>query len=41
MREYLLLNYWGAHACKACASGAPWVSKSTHRRKFGNQMTVY
>ena len=22
-------------------SGAPWVSKSTHPRKFGNQVTVH
>ena len=23
------------------ASGAPWVSKSTHPRKFGNHVTVH
>ena len=26
---------------EAGASGAPWVSKSTHPRKFGNHMTVH
>ena len=26
---------------EACASGAPWVSKSTHPRKFGNHVTAY
>ena len=26
---------------EACARGAPWVSKSTHPRKFGNNVTVH
>ena len=35
---YLMLaELW--HAKRAC--GAPWVSKSTHPRKFGNHETVH
>ena len=33
--------YSGALARKARASGAPWVSKSTHPKKFGNHVTVH
>ena len=32
----LLAELWRAK--RAC--GAPWVSKSTHPRKFGNHVTV-
>ena len=28
------------HACAARAGGAPYLSKSTHPRKFGNHVTV-
>ena len=28
-------------AREACASGAPWVRKSTHPRKCGNHVTVH
>ena len=30
-----------ALGCEARASGAPWVSKSTHPRKFGHHVTVH
>ena len=33
----LIAELW--HAKRAC--GAPWVSKSTHPRKFGNHETVH
>ena len=33
----LVAELWGAK--RAC--GAPWVSKSTHPRKFGNHVTVH
>ena len=33
----LLAELW--HAKRAC--GAPWVSKSTHRRKCGNHVTIH
>ena len=31
----------GGHASEARTSGAPLVGKSTHPRKFGNQVTVH
>ena len=31
----------GAPAREVRASGAPWVSKSIHPRKFGNHVTVH
>ena len=34
---YLIAELWRAK--RAC--GAPWVSKSTHPRKFGNHVTVH
>ena len=34
-------DYSGARAREARASGAPWVRKSTHPRKFGNHVTVH
>ena len=37
--EFLILSCSGALAREAC--GAPWVSKSTHPRKFGNHLTVH
>ena len=36
-RSILLAELWRAK--RAC--GAPWVSKSTHPRKFGNHVTVH
>ena len=32
-------KYFGSSAKRAC--GASWVSKSTHPRKFGNDVTVH
>ena len=37
MTIYLIAELWRAK--RAC--GAPWVSKSTHPRKFGNHVTVH
>ena len=34
-------NYSGALVREARASEAPWVSKFTHPRKFGNHVTVH
>ena len=34
-----IVVYSGALAREARASGAPWVSKCTHPRKFGNHVT--
>ena len=34
---YFIAELWRAK--RAC--GAPWVSKSTHPRKFGNHVTVH
>ena len=31
----------GGASCAKRASGAPWVSKSTHPRKIGNHVTVH
>ena len=31
----------GGAPCAKRASGAPWVSKSTHPRKFGNHVTIH
>ena len=36
-RKSFIAEFWRAK--RAC--GAPWVSKSTHRRKFGNHVTVH
>ena len=35
--EFFLAELWRAKG----ACGAPWVSKSTHPRKFGNHVTVH
>ena len=40
-RHHTNFNYSGALAREARASEAPWVSKSTYPRKFGNHVTVH
>ena len=36
-KQLIIAELWRAK--RAC--GAPWVSKSTHPRKFGNHVTVH
>ena len=39
---FIVVHFSGApRARSACVGGAPWLSKSTHPRKFANHVTVH